>query len=775
MEAAVAFGLFGTTKEEAPVPVPLVGVRAEADIVGGGARVDLTQTFENREAVAVEAVYRFPLPESAALTGFRARVGDRVVTGRVEERDRAFDEYDRAMEEGHGAFLLDQERPNVFTLSVGNLPPGGRAEITLTYVEVLEADGTDLRFRLPTTISPRYVPGDMDDEDGVPPEERVHPPYADEVPYGLTLEIRVHGRDALEALESPTHPVRVAMEGDPVRVEFAPERAAMDRDFVLTVRRREGLPSAAWLVEGEGEAFVQADLVLPRDDAQDLPHEIVFLLDCSGSMMGSSIEQAKRALRILLRALPAGVRTNLYRFGSTHEAVWPEPRPADPKAVEELVSRLDAVDADLGGTEILRPLREIVERPLPGGARRDVILLTDGEVANERAVAKVAGSYPGRVRVFAVGIGHGPNDFLIRETARVSGGASAVVAPGERIEPRVLGLFGKVLGASVTGLRIKGVQGLEQAPREATGFSGGRVVLFGRCPAGAVGPELRVAGRAGEASRTWTLPVKRVSVEAAPIPQLWAREAIRDLEAGVGGGSRQGRRKEGARRAKIVELSTRYGLASSYASFVAVETRPETERHTGEIALRKVPVLVTTDWHGRGLTAPAAGPVAYAAAPAGIFGLGRFLLGGAGRAAVSAPEAFGVACEGSDRFDRPPSLGVADMAASYESADEDSRLVYELLDLQRPEGGFEIRAGIAKQLGWDRRALDREARAAAPSAGDEAVRLLWTLIVLSVLENRFADRTAEWAAVVEKSRRWLKERLAALPPGEAEALKAAVR
>lgn len=249
-----ALGLF---TREAGEPIPLSAVAVEADLAGAGARVELTQVFENRESTAVEAVYRFPLPEGAALTGFRARVGERVFEGEVDERDRAFDRYDRALERGDGAFLLDEERPNVFTFSVGNLLPGTRAEVTVTYVEVLARSGAEVRFRLPTTIAPRYVPADAPDENGVPAGDRVHPPYAADVPYGLTLRVRVHGAEGLEAVESPSHPVRCSLGDDPVLVELSADTARLDRDFVLTVRRRDIAVSRAWATAHGGECFLQ--------------------------------------------------------------------------------------------------------------------------------------------------------------------------------------------------------------------------------------------------------------------------------------------------------------------------------------------------------------------------------------------------------------------------------------------------------------------------------------------------------------------------------------
>ena len=140
------------------VSIPLQGIRLEACLTGLGSEVTVTQRYTNLEAVDVEAVYVFPLEEGAAVCGFTARVGDRLICGRVEEREKAFEVYDDAMAAGHGAFLLDQERPNIFTVSVGNLRPQQTIEIAITYVTLLTFEGAAVRLLIPTTVSPRYVP-----------------------------------------------------------------------------------------------------------------------------------------------------------------------------------------------------------------------------------------------------------------------------------------------------------------------------------------------------------------------------------------------------------------------------------------------------------------------------------------------------------------------------------------------------------------------------------------------------------------------------------------
>ena len=212
--AKPAAGLLTTAAQ----PIPLLGVQVEAEIRGAQSRVVLRQRYRNAEAVPVEAVYVFPVPEAAALCGLTVVIGERRIEARVEEREKAFAAYDDALQAGHGAVLLDQERPNVLTLSVGNLLPDQEIAVELEWVAELGREGDALRFALPTTVAPRYAPAE--DLQGVSPTpaERLSPPVGLEVPYGFSFAASVElpgglARRGVAVTPGPRRPRRRARPG----------------------------------------------------------------------------------------------------------------------------------------------------------------------------------------------------------------------------------------------------------------------------------------------------------------------------------------------------------------------------------------------------------------------------------------------------------------------------------------------------------------------------------------------------------------------------------
>ena len=194
-------GLFTT----GAAPVPLAGVSVDAEITAFCARVVVTQRYVNRESTPIEATYLFPLDEGAAVCGFEAVIDGTLVVGEVKERDEAFRQYDEAIERGDGAFLLDEERPDVFQASIGNLPPGKEALIRLTYVTELTCSERGLRFTIPTTVSPRYAPETDRTGVGRPDADVLNPPRAGQVPYGLQLTVKLAMSGAVSRITLASH------------------------------------------------------------------------------------------------------------------------------------------------------------------------------------------------------------------------------------------------------------------------------------------------------------------------------------------------------------------------------------------------------------------------------------------------------------------------------------------------------------------------------------------------------------------------------------------
>src|SRR5262245_14676724 len=588
--------------------IPLEGVTVEATIRDFAARTVLTHRYRNVESQPIEAVYVFPLDESAAVCGFEALVDGTRIGGTVKEREEAVEEYDDGIAAGHGAYLLDQEKPDVFTASLGNIPPGKEVAVRITTVAELPLEGDDVRFVVPTTVSPRYAPAKDRVGVGRPPAETLNPPLAWSVPYGLPLTVDVQMTSPVKAVESPSHPVSVEMDGKRVRVQLAERDAALDADFVLKVRLADThAPMARVERAPDGRMYAQLSFN-PRFETAESRNEVVFLLDRSGSMQGTSNAEARHALQLCLRSLSPGTPFNIVGFGSSYKPLFPESRPYDESSLAEASRHVAELDADMGGTELLPALTFVLEREPKAGFLRQLFVLTDGEVSNTENVIALARKHSTHTRVFTFGVGAGASHHLVRGLARAGEGAAEFIAPGERIEGKVLRQLRKALAPALRDVAIDWAGlGATQAPHHVPPvFAGDRVVVHGLLE----NPQKANVALSGKLSNGETVRFP-IEVDPAAAPEdslmatLWARSAIRDLEEGMspfhdrtGSLQERGRSKEDRVKKEIVRIGVAYGLTSRETSFVAIEER-ETPVE-GEAVLRRVPVQLTRGWGGIG-------------------------------------------------------------------------------------------------------------------------------------------------------------------------------
>ena len=731
-------------------PIPLEGVRVEAKIRDYCARVSVSQRYRNTEQQPLEVVYVFPMEEGAAVCGFEAVLGETHVVGHVKEREEAFAEYDDALAIGHGAYLLDQERPDVFTASIGNLPPGQEALIRITYVSELTRDGDDLRFLLPTTVSPRYAPARDQRGVGRTPAVVLNPPVAWSVPYGLELEIELDMPSAIRAVESPSHPLALDIDVRRATVRLGGSLTALDRDFVLKVRLADAPAARAWVETDESGKTAALLAFEPRFEAREAAGEFVFLVDRSGSMQGSSIQEARNALQLCLRSLRAGCSFNVVGFGSTYEYLYPESRAYDEGSLAEATRHVKNLDARLGGTEILPALEWVLGRPVREGLPRQLFVLTDGQVTNTEEVIALVRKHSLETRVFTFGIGAGASAHLVRGIARAGEGEAEFIHPGERIEEKVMRQLERALSPALTDVEVDwGGLVVTPAPhRLPPVYAGGRVLAYGFLDAPrAADVVLRARGPEGPVSFSLRLAPETASREKL-IGTLAARAMIRDLEEGRSRlhdrrGSLQDRGGRDRVKHEIVRLGVTYGLVSRETSFVAVEKRKTPVQDPS--VLRRVPIALTHGWGGTDdvrFSAATSTPLRRSPRTMAMFAAD----------AISMPPSM-----------PPPALRrraldwmrekIHRAAEPVHAAFEAERPFDRLIALQRADGTWDLTAELAAIL---ERPLG-ELELAMPSAsGDpkEARRAWATALALAWLEGR-PELVREWELLAGKARDWL--------------------
>ena len=340
----------------------------------------------------------------------------------------------------------------------------------------------------------------------------------------------------------------------------------------------------------EGDDGVVAITVVP-DLGGGKPgrQDVVFVVDTSGSMQGQSIVEARAALRLCLRHLREGDRFNVIRFAHDCVSLFDAPRPFTQKMLDEADDWVKALNPT-GGTEMLAPLL-VAARQAPEGV---IVLLTDGQVGNEAEILREVLEKRGAARIYTFGIGTNVSDALLRDLAKRTGGAAEFIHPGERIDEKVVAQFARATAARVTGVTVswKGVEVGELAPGELPSLVDNEPwVLYGKTRGRGVG-EAEIRGKLAGEPFYLAVPVDSYGAGAQPLlGKLWASERVRDLKVEGLDGRRAERMKE-----RIVELGVKYGIATPYTSFVAIETRTGDRRSSGYPETRIIPVHAPAGW-----------------------------------------------------------------------------------------------------------------------------------------------------------------------------------
>ncbi len=571
---------------------PLESTAVDFTIAGPIAEVRVTQVYANQGQRPIHARYVFPASTRAAVNGLRMRVRDQVVEAEIQEKKKARKTFERAKKAGHNAALLEQKRPNVFSMKVANVLPGDRIEVTLEYTELLVPTEGRYEFVFPTVVGPRYAnrtASETPEDDWIasPTLRAGEPP-----PAAWSLSGVISSALPLQEVASPTHALSGAY-ASPSLYRFTlgkGEAHGTDRDFVLGYRLAGGaIQSGLSLYEAGDEKFFLLQVEPPARVSESAipPREFVFVVDVSGSMRGFPLATAKQLLRELVQPLRPIDKFNVLLFSGGSRLLSPDSLPA---TAGNLAKALHLIDDERGGggTELLPALeRALALSPEPGLARSFVIV-TDGYVQADREAIELVTRSLGEANFFAFGIGGSVNRYLIEGLARAGQGEPFVVtAKGEARE--TADRFAAYVATPVlTDVRVdfEGFDAYETLPRAVPDVLAARpVVVFGKWR-GELGGTIHVTGRTGGDDFWQRFEVDEVAPrdENGALRQLWARARIAAL-------SDYGLAEPGeAARREITALGLEYALLTRYTSFVAVAKRVVNPGGAGDDVTQPLPL-----------------------------------------------------------------------------------------------------------------------------------------------------------------------------------------
>ena len=615
---------------------PLKSTEVTTNINGAIAETYVVQTYENQGDKPINAQYVFPTSTTATVHGMTMEIGSHRVTATIKEKEEAKEEYEEAKEEGKSASLLEQKRPNVFTMDVANIMPGDTARIELHYTELITCRDGEYEFVFPTVVGPRYiapqdssgpVPDDAVPSKEIPEEDSQEAADASDgdkeaadgwaaspyLPEGVMpdseyhINISLSTRVPIADVTCKAHEINVAKETDSLaRITLADTKDfAGNRDFILKYRlTSESVQSGLVLTENNSEKYFFLTVQPPeRFTPDDIPpREYIFVLDVSGSMYGYPLDTSKDLIRNLVSGLKETDTFNLVLFSDDTYLLAPQSLAANSKNIQKAIDLIDEQEGG-GGTSMLPALTKALSVPMNEDIARSVVIITDGYISNEDDIYDLINQNMDTASFFSFGIGCSVNDYLIKGIAQCGMGESFLVTDSEDAESSAERFAAYIESPLLTGITVdyEGFDVYDVATATPSILYAQKpLILFGKWrgePAGTI----TVSGKAGNEEYKQEISVADATVDAEneSIRYLWARTKLDQL-AGYGSVRNDDSVKE-----EITQLGLDYNMTTPYTSFVAVvdEIRNEEGESEDVKQASPLPLQVSNLAIGGGYTA----------------------------------------------------------------------------------------------------------------------------------------------------------------------------
>ncbi|KAK7168903.1 hypothetical protein R3I93_005027 [Phoxinus phoxinus] len=584
--------------------IPLQAVNVRCKLMDLLCQVVIFQTYTNKSPVPIEAKYVFPLEETAAVCGFEAFINGKHVVGKVKEKEQARKEYRQAIEKGHGAYLMDQDAPDVFTISVGNLPPGATVLIKVTFITELVVRSGSIVFSLAGSVAPWQQSAALNLTTQATVEKIGVTELQSDGEFSLSMSIEM----PYEIINlSSSHRIKTKMTDCKAVVSTLPGQTLGSEGLQVSFSLSNIHMPRMW-VENHPDKYSQACMLVFYPDFKSSGvsssgdpssvSDVVILMDSSKSMRGDAMLNARRIALQVLKSLDRSLKINIISFSTDYKEAFPAPVPLD-EAFEPARKFVMSCSGAGGGTELWRPLQSL-SLLSPCRGVRNILLLSDGHVQNQPLTLQLVRENSCHTRLFTCGLSLTANRHMLRALAQAGGGTCEI------FDTKMKHTWAEKVRAQVQRMESPGCRSVAvkwqqfnptapppvQAPSQLHGlFSDCHTLIYGfvpHCTQATLFGDL-----SGNEIKTMVSTTELQKTKGTFLHKLTARAIIRDYEDGILGNSEaEHEGKKAELKSYIIELSKEFSILSQFTSFVAIEERDQNESDTG---LTDIPKLISEE------------------------------------------------------------------------------------------------------------------------------------------------------------------------------------
>ena len=544
----------------------------KADINDNIALVTVEEVFRNPYKFRVEGDYLFPIPKDASISKFSVFVGDKELKGEILSRDEARRIYEEIVRKMKDPALLEYYNTSLFRARIFPIPPGKSRKIVIKYEEILHRVGTAYQWCYPLKI------------------EGLSYSKIDQV----SVKIHLRTKEPIRSAYSPTHSLEIVSRGPNELVgvyEDNDVRPRSDFIFFFVPTRKKIAMNIIPYHEDKAESGYFLLTLSPGywREEREIPKDVVFAIDVSGSMKGKKIEDAKKALSYFLTALNREDRFAIVTFSGTVSEFSKDWKEADEENRQEAKDYVESLIAE-GGTNFFGALERALSYQKEDRRPIFIVFLTDGApTVGPTDPEKIIGMVKDLIssqRIFVFGVGENVNTILLDRLARMGHGSATYVRWEDNLEEILSAFYNKIAFPAITDVRLnfEGIVVRDLYPQDTKDLFYGEDLVFAGKYFGGGECKVSLKGiRKGEnlsVARVFNFPER--DTRFPYVGRIWAMRRVADLLDRI--------RREGENE-KLVEeitnLGKEFGIVTPYTSFLVEEAKGVAPMSVPKEALRQ--------------------------------------------------------------------------------------------------------------------------------------------------------------------------------------------
>ena len=532
----------------------LKNIDIKGHVIGKFSAFSICQEYTNDTDAVLEVTYTFPISATATVTGFTAKIGDKIIIGKVEAKEEAQKKYEKAMLKGDSAYMMTNDESNIFRMNIGKIAVGETVVVTVDYIDNFEIVDNQIRMLIPTLVPPRYK-SDVTDKLA----------YAkNEIEYRGNLTIHLDKDLKIDDITSKTHGIK--LENNTVSAKDI----KLDKDFVLDVKlAAQSFSKGYYRKLPNGKKIVYLSFFPDiENDTKHAPKNYIFVVDISGSMGGYKLEQTKEAVLKCLKQLREGDKFNIIIFESRFELFSKEIMEFNTENFEKAKKYVKSIDAR-GGTEMFSALRAAIEQ---FGNEKIIFLFTDGDVGNEHEIAGYARQHIGKSSLFVFGIDSTVNKKGLQAIADAGRGKAEFIVRDEQIKEIIVRQFARVSLSNLFEISLisKSNKVTDKIEKQRALFNHEFYDVLVEVEA--INDDFELQCVSETQSHSFVLQKDTFEPLELPLDKIYASEQIRRAEKYIE--TRPFDENKGYKE-QIVEIAVAYQIDSKYTAFIAVNERDE--------------------------------------------------------------------------------------------------------------------------------------------------------------------------------------------------------